>query len=79
MRYQERCIQAAEKRAWRLEERVNQLEVELASRNAGTLHIINWTRFSHDQLYCIAYGDERAQKPAYNGELKENKQHFLEC
>lgn len=35
--YQERCLQAAEKRAWRLEERVNQLEVELASRRTGTL------------------------------------------
>lgn len=37
IRYQDRCLQAAEKRAWRLEERVNQLEVELVSRNAGAL------------------------------------------
>lgn len=37
IRYQDRFLQAAEKRAWRLEERVNQLEVELASRDAGAL------------------------------------------
>ncbi|KAF3003407.1 hypothetical protein E8E15_001242 [Penicillium rubens] len=34
MQYLISCLQAAEQRAWRLEERVNSLEVEVASRNA---------------------------------------------
>ncbi|KAJ5544121.1 hypothetical protein N7494_005400 [Penicillium frequentans] len=34
MQYLVYCLQAAEQRAWRLEERVNTLEVEVASRNA---------------------------------------------
>lgn len=36
MQYQNYCLQAAEQRAWGLEELVNKLEVELASRNAET-------------------------------------------
>ncbi|KAJ5642603.1 hypothetical protein N7490_006603 [Penicillium lividum] len=34
MQYLIYCLQAAEQRAWRLEARVNTLEVEVASRNA---------------------------------------------
>ena len=34
MQYQSYCLQAAEQRAWGLEELVNKLQVELASRNA---------------------------------------------
>lgn len=36
MQYLICCLQAAEQRAWRLEERVNTLEVEVASRNVET-------------------------------------------
>ncbi|KAJ5033080.1 hypothetical protein NUH16_003210 [Penicillium rubens] len=36
MQYLIYCLQAAEQRAWRLEERVNTLEVEVASRNVET-------------------------------------------
>ena len=34
MDYQSDCLQAAEQRAWHFEERVNKLEVQLASREA---------------------------------------------
>jgi hypothetical protein len=34
MQYLVYCLQAAKQRAWRLEERVNTLEIEVASRNA---------------------------------------------
>ena len=36
MQYQNYCLQAAEQRAWGLEELVNKLEVELASQKAET-------------------------------------------